>query len=257
MLGFSELVQEGSFSDNFKKYSEILSNAVEANKEDLQYVTFSDSVVINTKKDDGVQLQYLIQTVADISFHFLTELNIPICGSISIGEFDRHEHKDGNVMIAGRPIIDAYQYERKQDWIGVMLSPKVIRNKPNLVECCRLPRLNSVEDGEKLRKCLPLWPFILQKYYDIPFRNQNNVFEEHSRYSGFVIVPQRYGWREPEEVIGDLGKYKEKLEELKLFAPEPSAQMKYQYALNWIGYVEGKLRDVIGTSFWRDSHKVK
>ncbi|MDD4876265.1 MAG: hypothetical protein PHQ86_03935 [Dehalococcoidales bacterium] len=161
MLGFSELVREGSFSENFNKYSEILSNAVEINKDGLQYVTFSDSVVINTKNKGKEQLQYLIRAVADISFRFLTELDIPICGSISIGQFDRHEHKDGNVIIAGRTIIDAYQYEQKQDWVGVMLSPKVVRDKPDLRKCCQLPKLNSREDGEKLRKCLPVWPFIL------------------------------------------------------------------------------------------------
>jgi len=254
MLGFSEFVQGDSFSKQFKQYSEILSEAIQANKGSLQYVTFSDSVVINTIESDERHLQYLVQAVAEITFRFLTELNVPICGSVSMGQFDRHEHKDGNVMIAGPPILDAYRYEQEQNWVGVILSPKVVKDNSILLEYCRLEEPHNQEEAEKLRKRFP-WPLILQYYQMITFRNQNNDFDSPS-YKGYVIVPQRCGCQEPEEVIDDLGKYQEKLKELMLFAPDPSSQQKYQYALTWIERAQNKLRSWGHNHYWMESSKV-
>ncbi len=252
ILGFSELVQRESFSKEFDQYSEILSNAVRTNNRGLQYVTFSDSVVINTREDGEEHLQHLIQAISEITFNFLIQLGVPICGCVSRGQFWRHKSRHGDTMLAGQPIIDAYRFEQEQDWVGVMLSPQVLKFAPALHDYSRLKPLRNNKDGRELEKRFP-WPLLIHRYPMVPFRKPNDFTDR--TYDGFVIVPQRSGCADPTDLVKDLDLCNHKLDDLMTFAPEPSAQRKYQATKNWIHRLKRDWHTITKLSYWSNRHQ--
>ncbi len=253
IIGFSELIKESTFDQKFEKYSRILRKTTQTNNRDLQHITFSDSVIINTKEGDEQNLLNLIWAIAEINFRLLTELDIPICGSVSKGPFSRYEdRKNGNVIIAGAPIIDAYRYEQRQDWIGVMLSPTVLRDNPNLFIYGQLKPPSDESEVKEIRSYFP-WPLLIQRFHAIPFKKLNDFDDQY--YNGFVIVPQRYGCQEPAELIKDLDDYKNRLDPLMAFASEPDQQNKYRETARWIEEVKNYWSDVSNRRVWLESHE--
>lgn len=238
ILGFSELVNNQSFSDKFAQYSKILSTAVHAIGRNLHYITFSDSVLINTSERSEESLLHLIQAVSEISFNFLTELKLPTCGSISSGEFWRQKTENGDVMLAGPPIIDAYRLEQQQDWVGVMLSPRVVESIPNLIKYSHLTEpCGSKAKAKDLQSRFP-WPLLIYRYQSIPFHQPNGL--KNQNYEGFVIVPQNHTDAKPEVLISALEKYGGKLDELMTFAPGPNPQKKYRETQKCIAEIKNK-----------------
>ena len=67
VLGFSELVKNESFDSAFEMYSELISAATGSNRK-LNYVTFSDSLVINTGGNSSDDLLAILQAVSEISY---------------------------------------------------------------------------------------------------------------------------------------------------------------------------------------------
>lgn len=234
ILGFSELVRRKSFADDFDRYSEIISGAARSN-DNLNYVTFSDSVVINTSGKSLDDLVRILQAVAVIEHQLLVNMDVPVRGCISQGRFSRTKSEKGDVMIAGPPIVEAVRYEEKQNWVGVILSPSVLKAEPAVKELAKFKICSSRSDAEMVRKELP-WPFLAQRCYCIPFHSPND-FDENL-FDAYVVLPHLPPRSESQEVLGDLAKYREKLDAMKLLAPDPSAQRKYSETSRWIGDVE-------------------
>ena len=147
ILGFTELVTRSSFDNDFARYSDIISAAAQLNG-NLNYVTFSDNVVINTGGKSPDDLRGILQTVAEIAYRLLVEMDVPVRGCISAGRFSRIVSDNGDVMIAGAPIVDAVYYEKEQDWVGVILSPSVLKADPDVTERARMT-VSSRSDAEK------------------------------------------------------------------------------------------------------------
>ena len=93
LLGFSELIQREDFSDKFERYVDIIEKTLDTDTTGFQYIIFSDSLIINTKNNDKEQLLKLSTSISHISYRLLTELDLPICGCISVGRFDRFQKK--------------------------------------------------------------------------------------------------------------------------------------------------------------------
>lgn len=251
ILGFSELVRRQSFDAEFEQYSEIIGNAIQAH-DGLNYVTFSDSIVINTGGKRADDLFGLLQAVAGIQYRLLVEMEVPVRGCISAGRFSRIECDNHDVMIAGSPIVDAVRYEEKQDWVGVMLSPTVLKADPGVTDRAALDKSVLQSDADSLKKRLP-WVFLVQRHYCVPFHSSHDLVE--NQFDGFVVVPHLPPRSEPQEVLDDLAKYREKLDVLKIQAPGPSAQRKYQQASNWLSGIEKSYPKIFSTTWWDDSKK--
>ncbi len=255
ILGFSELISSGLIPD-FREYFNIMESAVKGPH--LQYVTFSDSIVINTKgqgelifssgeedmieeivnefkEEEEESLFNLIKAVSNITYRFLTELNVPIRGCISYGNFYRVESDEGDVMIAGTPIIDAYHYEKNQNWIGVMLSPRVIKSNEKLQ---RLTNVSGYQYQKSMLKSsiitIPdITDFDLQLLLEptskIPFHQKKM---EERNFKGIVVIPQKGcgGGSKPEKIdflLKHLTEYENKLNEMSMYASDPEPQKKY------------------------------
>lgn len=249
ILGFKELVSRSSFDDDFVQYTDIINEATKTNN-NLNYVTFSDCVVINTKSRNPQDFSGILRAVSEIVHRLLVEMSVPVCGCISAGTFSRLESLNNDVMIAGMPIVDAYQYEQKQDWVGVILSPSALKNNAEYLEKSNFDKCNSIEDARAFGDNQP-WPFLVKRYHVIPFHNPNDFVD--NSFDGYVVVPQLPPRSLPTLVLKDLEQYLEKLDALKLLAPTPSAQRKYMMTSNWIRDVVKKLEHI--SSWWKALEK--
>lgn len=200
ILGFSESMKHSDFSDKIDKYSEILDYSLRRDERDLEYIFFSDSVIINSKTSDESQLLHISTAMSEISYHLLIDLELPICGCISHGRFTKLE-KNGNVMITGSPILDAIKYEEKQNWVGTMLSPELVRKYRQINDMLK-PLGDYPEKVNNYRKNF-LFNLCVYRYWEIPFTD--------TTYSGFVITPKNYISTTLEETLENLKKYRQKL----------------------------------------------
>lgn len=219
MLGFSNSIQYGNnFSKKINKYREILFEAIEVDASNLEYVSFSDSVIINSTEKNEETLLELLWALSEILFRMLTELEVAMCGCLSVGTFTKIIDEDNNVMITGTPILDAIHYEKQQNWVGIMLSPKIIKEYPTIrekiIEKCRS------QDDVDLMKHRLLWLSCTQRYSEIPFSNG-------LRYDGYVIIPKNQSTKNLEELRKDMYIFIDKLDEMSLFASDIHSQNKY------------------------------
>lgn len=225
ILGFSELIIEENFSDKIETYRTILNDAIRVDASDLEYVFFSDSVIINSQSNEEEELLQIIVAISEISCRLLDELGLAICGCISYGTFTKLTDQEKNVMITGKPILDAIHYEKEQNWAGVMVSPRVLKHFPKLKDKIILDA-NSVENVEIMVDNI-LWLPCLTQYMEIPF-SDDRIYE------GFVITPKNRNAATITDFISSLDNYKKKLKETKLLAPDDYTQKKYEYTMKLI-----------------------
>src|SRR6516164_4868445 len=125
VLGFRALVGGIHADQRLNDYLETVDRAVKASGEHvLQYVIFSDSIVVNSKEDDEEAFESIVGARSALFAQFLQE-EIALRGSVAHGEFIRSERSNG-VFVAGKPIVEAYEYEQRQDWVGIILCPSTV-----------------------------------------------------------------------------------------------------------------------------------
>lgn len=237
IVGFSKLIEFDNFANKFNKYLEIIERELEGIEEDVSYITSSDSLILNTKTDSKDQLFLIADAVSKLSYSLLYEMALPLCGCISVGNFSLMKIK-GNVMMAGSPIIDAVDFEKKQDWIGIMLSPIILKKFPDCQFWTYInPDMGPSDNMNQFR-----WASVIQRYSKIPL----NGLE----YDGFTIVPHKSSSTKVDQYLKDLIVYTMKLDELKLGAPSVNTQMKYIQATDFLDYVHDKWISITNNPDW-------
>jgi hypothetical protein len=135
ILGFKDLVRNSKLGDVFKTYQSVktyieeMQSHLEAllRKKPLTIHNFSDTFLIYTcnirgliQKDiDEIFLSLL--AACDSLFIAANENKLPIRGAITAGELIV---ADG--IEIGKPIIDAYEKEKNQEWIGCWIDQECI-----------------------------------------------------------------------------------------------------------------------------------
>lgn len=247
ILGFSDLIKEEDFSDKIEKYNEILTEAIHVDAWDLEYVFFSDSVIINSKSNDESELLQLIIAISEISHRLLTELHLAICGCISFGKFTKLMDDEKNVILTGIPILDAIHYEQAQNWIGIMISPRVIKFYPNLNEKKLYTNPNSDEVKNMIDNIL--WLPCVYRYDKIPF-------SENKYYDGFIITPKDADVENIDDVKNNLLEYHDKLDELRLYAPDSYSQHKFSNTMGMIVEFYNQWRIIPKTDRTKSLHEI-
>jgi hypothetical protein len=236
ILEISNFITSDDFSVQFKKFCNILEDSLSTHN--LEYTFFSDSIIIYSKKINDEQFFYLIQALSEIFNRLLLELQIVICGGVSCGEFSVHEYH-GNKIVSGLSLNNALQIEHEQDWIGIVVSPEVIRKVPVFKTLIKHDlNLGTVE---KIRKILtPIAWYAYIKLYDrIPIKTSN---AEIKRVSGFIIFPNQQEVTKGNHVLENLRKFGEKLEYLRYSRPnmtfirkiDCTNRMIYSTEANWL-----------------------
>ncbi len=240
ILGFSEQIHGDNFKEVFGWYSEALE-AVAGVNTTLGYAAFSDSIVIHTMNessapaDEEIAFRALVAAVSHLMMLFLTR-GVPLRGAISYGRFLRCG-AGGNVIIAGRPIVDAYRYESQQEWVGVILSPLVVRKFPEIKRLgdglTRRSPGGSEARVTNLKALVDNLGFIARcQRVDVPFKDHSVPF------SGYGIVPLPLDFPlKAEDLMSfthHLGQVGLRLKELRDWASDPRSQAKYRVSHEWI-----------------------
>src|SRR5882762_11679486 len=111
VLGFSALVSGDGEDKHLQRYLENLRDALdnESVGPKVDYIVFSDSIVLTTKDDSESELQTLVLRCSR-AFGLMLQHEIALRGAISHGSFFRAGAASG-VFVAGRAILDAYRFE--------------------------------------------------------------------------------------------------------------------------------------------------
>ena len=133
ILGFKDLVKNHELDRVWRAYDDVKTKTsnIKYNLESLfqkKLITidnFSDTFLIYTadhsEKENKDEYFKALMATCDALFHSANTNELPIRGAITVGELIVN---DG--VHIGKPIIDAYEMEQKQEWIGCWISDDVI-----------------------------------------------------------------------------------------------------------------------------------
>lgn len=183
VLGFSDRVSRDALH-GLDAYVDTVVNLASPDTH-LGTILFSDTVVLYSF-DDNDRMFYEIICVSSGLLHNLIAVNVPVRGAIAHGDFVRSEHeRHHGTVIAGRPIIDAYHYESRLQWIGVMLTPSLLERRPDVSvdECSFEKGVGPLDDGARfkvVRDTLMIQPC------SIPLEDETGSL---TSFDGFAVVP--------------------------------------------------------------------
>jgi uncharacterized protein (DUF1330 family) len=233
VLGFAERISvidpEGAW---LAEYLDALMRAVE--RSGCEYVVFSDSIVLTLEGDQPDNLLVIAQACSRLMVELL-DRQLPVRGAIARGHFMRSsvgEHGKSSVFVAGRAIVDAYRYEQRQDWVGVMITPSALKARDLRSQC------TLAVDGQLLaNKGRLAWPLCIQHCQEIPFHSSVNLAATELQ-DGFAIVPGG-GEADFPAMLATLRRVFDRVTWLKSIAPAPSAQRKYKTTIQWLSQIIG------------------
>ncbi len=240
LLGFSQKIMSGeNFLEQYEKYLDLLEGILKPRK--IDYLSFSDSVILSSPNNDITSFIQMCESLAEIQYELLMELNATVCGAISYGVFNR-EVRAGNGMITGRPLLEAIEFEKKQNWIGIMVCPSVIGKFFELVDSSTS---HIISDEDEVHFINRMKHVSLLQYHLLYFNN-------NEPYEALVVVPRSKYSLVFSDLLKDIREYKKKLNALRLAAPDSHSQNKYSKMDNFLheisqnyGYIVFKNKDLL------------
>lgn len=95
------------------------------------FAIFSDTILLYTKKDTDDDCQFLLETCGWLLFENVFNHSTRLRIGVSYGESFINE--EDNIYI-GKPIVDAYQLEKSQEWSGGALTKNAEERIPEFVK---------------------------------------------------------------------------------------------------------------------------
>jgi hypothetical protein len=226
VLGFREGVINHKSSEYINNYKQVLNEVVESKldrKSDvLDYIVFSDSIVITSKNDEYNSLEAILAVCSKLFFS-LTIWHIPIRGSISYGLYERSKlQKSKNVFLAGPALVEAYDFEEKQNWLGLALCPSVVEKNFDLLEKWSWETERVINN--------PLFGF-LYKCDKIPLKSKDGVEDS---IDGFIVYPEHSAAREKEGG----SRFLKALHHMRVSAIVPKIRKKYDNSIQFFKPIE-------------------
>jgi len=160
ILGFKNLIKEKSPEDIYKIIDKCLDIYYSWEKLNELFSTlyFSDTIIFYQTSEENKQTAFLdIYGIAGLIYSRLLAEGIPVRGAITFGEFNvKQDSKGKNIIYFGDALIEAYDLEKKEEWIGIIISNLAYKDIDNsIIEAfIRENVFEKREDG-----CLLLNPF--------------------------------------------------------------------------------------------------
>jgi hypothetical protein len=188
----------------------------------VETIVFSDSIVLTKSGTSADDLHELVVACSGLMGELMRQ-NIPVRGAVSYGKFVRSQIKS-SAFLAGSPIVEAYDYEQRQEWVGVLLTPSTLRQAQvvDFAKTCTT-HLSGVDGFSKIEEKLK-WKAYVQR--------ASIAFKGGLLHDGFAIVPDAEC--SLPALSSNLNKILERLEWLKLLAPSPAEQNKYSNTTQWL-----------------------
>jgi hypothetical protein len=230
VLGFRELIARDHDGKELQAYLKCLEVAIpkKEGSESIEYVIFSDSIILTTADDSEQSLLRLVQSSSHL-FSLLLENEIAVRGAISHGMLVREVGPSGT-FVAGRPIVEAYDFEGRQDWVGIVLCPSVVRSNSEL-------KLRKIMDsdtwmGKPKDEQHLKWMLCVQHWSQIQFHSEQPM--ALNSWDGFAVIPSEGQAATLDNIDRSLANSIQKLEWLRSLAPDPKSQNKYTRTHDWL-----------------------
>jgi len=252
ILGFSDQITRDSEVPGLDKYIDTVVTITTA-FDQLKVILFSDTVALYSVDETEMNLEEIVRACSRLMYSLLMK-DIPLRGAIGHGTFVRSDDAPHGVMLAGRPIIDAHWYESQQQWVGVMLTPSVLRKFPSLME--DLPKLEHPKFNEREQDYIGRMSLAarLQRYGQIPLQDRTGF---RSEFDGYAVIPTTQDSDRPEDTIRGLPMFIDRLRWLKQLAPDYKAQTKYANSIRWLETIASDWSAPYGTGLPKLSLKTE
>lgn len=125
LLGFSSMVKGDHIEYVLPLYEDVL-DAIERKAgpkkaHGVSHSWFSDTFIIFSRGGSDREFAFVEQATR-LFFQSLILQGIPVRGSITFGPLYSQQQKN---IFLGEALIDAYEYGEKQNWLGLVLTPRV------------------------------------------------------------------------------------------------------------------------------------
>jgi len=244
LQGFSELIKTIKFNEKFQKFYNIIEEAIKVGGTDIYYTFFSDSIVIYTEELSSKKFIEIAGILSQVNYNLTDKLELVISGGLSCGNFSLHEHKN-NVIFAGSPMVDAVKIQEAQNWLGITISPEVIKKEPAFITMLSYPFYHMNIDYLNKELSYPEVLYYVQDYETIPVKSLNN---QDDSISGFIIVPQMLNPKNPSEAALNILCYKDDLLLMKYYASTSHVQQKYQNTTDVMSALHFRYDDITRNS---------
>jgi hypothetical protein len=234
ILGFSHGIMSVHLERYIETYIESVSTALgekrDADDKELEYIVFSDTIVLNTL-DDTVESLYALSKACSRIFYSLITNALPLRGAITYGPFARESihGTDKNIVLAGPPIIESYNLEKKQEWLGIMLASSAIEHCQHFL----IGHVGWPQNGQHCGQSPDLGDYIA-KCESIPMKSNTNG--PIDSIEGFAVFPTKADLTAQQSIFdisAEIGK-------LKLRVNDPADQKKYGAAKKWLDEIFAK-----------------
>jgi hypothetical protein len=232
VLGFSALVAGEGSDRRLRDYLDLLRGV--RREPDVRYVAFSDTIVFVSRDGSHESFRAILRTCSE-TLGSLLKGQIPVRGAISFGSVFI-SRSAGGAFVAGRAVLDAFEFEKKQDWVGVMIAPSALRENPAMAPQCAVDLALPGEIAQRrdwvrgIRDQLGIAAY-LQPCHGIPFHGGHPL--DVSSFDGLAVVPS-LGTCDPAGLRDAIAECRQVLLRLRSLAPDPEAQAKYDRSYNWL-----------------------
>lgn len=129
IIGYSSFIERNTVEQAIQKVSRFISNAIRISGTDmlavkLDHWILSDSIIIvadtNRHPLFTGSLDSFFGTCSMILLYGIQD-GFPLRGAVGGGDF----YKDGEIMVSSA-LVDAARYEKEQEWLGAVLTPKAL-----------------------------------------------------------------------------------------------------------------------------------
>ena len=245
ILGFSEM--HDVMEKKLDKYMEIIRET--CRNEKLQFALFSDNALLYTTDnltDENFPdlLLKMVRACSTILSKCISN-DIPIRGCISCGKVVIRG-MENDILITGKPIIDAVTNEKIQNWVGIIISPKVIQGanwKYSVIsnECLNDTKFSLLEKFiHKIKNENPNFFNLIE--YKIP-TNDKRTFD------GIAVIPDTFHTPISNITLSnfklDLESYADNIKYLLLNTSDPEIQLKYHNTLEFISRCTQNIWDLL------------
>jgi hypothetical protein len=129
IMGYSSFIEGNTVEQAIQRVSNFLNEAISFAKTDILAVKIdhwilSDSIIIVVDTNRNSLFEGSLELflgICSMVMRYGMQHGFPLRGAIGGGEF----YKDGEVMVSSA-LVDAARYEKEQEWLGAVLTPKAL-----------------------------------------------------------------------------------------------------------------------------------
>lgn len=214
-------LEEDRIVDFIVRFYNLIREVSDRYQKNLKIFLASDTIFLATEDSSEESFKDIVYACSYLLFKYI-RWEFPIKGCISYGDYiiynESFEDKIVPPSIYGKPIIDAHRYEENLNWIGIMISPKVIEAYFGIFDIeLRL------KEHVRIKKC-----------HKIPLKDDTFI-------DGLALIPLGDHDNASLFIIHTIDGSIKNLYGLKLLAKNQKDQQKYENTIQWLQEIKNQI----------------